>query len=132
MSADTAHATETTYTTAEILPKTFGLYILYTNEWDKAIAFYRDTLEWNLLFEHANGWAEFETAGIRFALHGSTDAVAALDTHLSFFVKDVDESIAALKDKGIEITKQPETVCEGTRCASFADPFGNQFHLTGK
>ncbi|HIE71897.1 MAG TPA: hypothetical protein EYP98_17895, partial [Planctomycetes bacterium] len=40
--------------------------------------------------------------------------------------------VAALKDKGIEITKQPETVCEGTRCASFADPFGNQFHLTGK
>jgi len=120
------------YATTDVLPRTFGLFILYVTDWKQAIEFYTNTLEWTLLHDQENAWAEFETQGVRMALHGSKDPVAAVDTHLSFFVQDVDASLAALKAKGVTITKQPETVCEGTRCASFADPFGNQFHLTGK
>lgn len=119
------------YITTDVLPQTFGLFILYVQDWQQAIDFYKGTLEWSLLHNQENEWAEFETQGVRFALHGSPKPVAAVNTQLSFFVQDIDASLAALQEKGVRITQQPETVCEGTRCASFADPFGNEFHLTG-
>ncbi|MGE0712541.1 MAG: VOC family protein [Planctomycetota bacterium] len=121
------------YATADVLPKTFGLYILYVTDWEPAVAFYRDTLGWTLLFEEPHGWAEFQTGGVRFALHpAGAGQGAPIDTHLSLFVADVDASIAALAAKDVKITAQPRLVCEGVRSAAFADHAGNVFHLNGK
>ncbi len=119
------------YTTSDVLPKTFGLFILYVNDWQRAIDFYHGALGWSLIHNEENAWAEFETGGVRFALHGAKEPVVPVDTHLSFFVQNVDASLDTLRGKGVTITRPPEAVCEGTRCASFADPFGNQFNLTG-
>ena len=129
----TTTETKTSYTSTDILPKTFGLYILTVSEWEQAIAFYRDTLGWELRINEPNAWAEFSTNGITFAIHPPKEGETptGIDTHLSFYVQNVDTTIAALKEKGVTITSEPVTVCENTRCASFVDPFGNAFHITG-
>lgn len=124
------------YTTEDVLPRTFGLYLLYVNtaDWAKHVAFFTEVLGWEALFNEPGCWAEFHTAGVRLALHAVEEGQTAqpIDTHLNFFVKNVDESLAALEAKGVKITAQPRTVCEGTRSAAFADPFGNVFHLCGR
>lgn len=130
----TTDTTTTAYTTQDVMPKTFGLFILYVDQWAKAVDFYRNTLGWTCAHEEAGCWAEFATGGVRFALHPVEPGTKAtpIDTGLSFFVADVDATVAALKKKGVTIRSQPHEVCEGLRSATFADPFGNAYHCCGK
>ncbi|MBI4575246.1 MAG: VOC family protein [Planctomycetes bacterium] len=120
------------YTTKDLLPKTFGLYILYVNDWDKAVSFYQDTLGWEPTCKE-EGWAEFKTGGVRFALHATSNgkAVKPVDTHLDFFVQNVDKTMAALKAKGVKVAAEAHNVCGDVWVGSFQDPFGNTFGFCG-
>jgi catechol 2,3-dioxygenase-like lactoylglutathione lyase family enzyme len=59
-----------------------------------------------------------------------TDAVAGWH-HLCFKVCSVDQSVAALRSRGVRIVGEPRNVpALGLRFAFFCDPWGNLFELT--
>lgn len=103
---------------------------------DRAVKFYRDILSLPFI-DKAGDWAAFEAAGaeIHLYLHGgATQGV-------EFRVADIEKSVAALKQKGlefflsenqkdvVEILNDEIMVCPWGKIAFFKDSEGNQLAL---
>ena len=105
------------------------------NDMQRSLAFYRDTLGLKLTMDPANTngtWAEFEIYPSTLALYcpkntEKRDAVIGAGA-LSLAVENVEEAIAELKEKGVNISFEPmETpVCH---MAFIKDPDGNQIGI---
>ncbi len=100
----------------------------------EAIAFYRDTLGFNIVDENRNGvW--FEAGSSRFTIYESAFAGSNKGTAMIFEVIDPDSEVKALKSRGItfehydnipDIHREGEMhVVKDFRCAWFKDPSGN-------
>ena len=105
-----------------------------TNDIERSIEFYRDTLGLELLghFEEVK-WAEFSAGNATFAVNDPTafdpDAKAqAGGAAVSFAVEDVEQAISELQGKGVTVTipAQETPVCH---FACIADPDGNNVWL---
>ena len=105
-----------------------------TGDLDKAIAFYRDTLQLELIghFEDVK-WAEFAVGNVTLTLNdpSSFDANAKAQTGgaaISLAVENVDEAMAELQEKGVTVTfpAQETPVCH---VACIADPDGNNIWI---
>lgn len=110
-----------------------GYVIVGVKSLDPAVAFYRDTLGFELLFcEPEFHFASFKVGEMRFSLaegareiHGDGDR----NTGIGFEVADVDAAHAELSSKGVHFTMGPGKMPWGGYMAMFADPDGNVFYL---
>ncbi|MFW5965102.1 MAG: VOC family protein [Natronomonas sp.] len=119
---------------------------------DRAVAFYRDTLGFEVLSRFEVGGEAFATAvdvdgasgtfvhldadGVRIELveydPEGEPTTAALNRpgacHVGFAVEDVDAFVAGLSDD-VEIVSEPRTTESGTRLVFLRDPDGNRIEL---
>jgi len=107
---------------------------LTVDDFERAVAFYRDTLGLSLKFA-SPGWSEFETGATTLALHlgvprsleaGSGQAGPTAGTcSLGFSVERLDATCAELKARGARFVMAPtDQANEGIRLAVCIDPDG--------
>lgn len=99
----------------------------WTQDLDRAVKFYRDVLELELLRREGSSWAEFDTGSVRLALHGAVEGrpPEAGGATAVFEVDDLDATRAVLEERGVEFLDHLGEVEGYARFASFLDPDGN-------
>jgi lactoylglutathione lyase len=119
------------------VPPRVGYVILYVQDLDRSIAFYRDLLGLPFKFAQA-GYAEFATAGTRFGLYerarlpdllgrGAAGGDPAVET--LFLVADVDAWAERLRRAGVEVLSGPVDRAWGHRTVHVLDPDGHVVEL---
>ncbi|MBV9616791.1 MAG: VOC family protein [Ktedonobacteraceae bacterium] len=105
--------------------------IIYVNDMDRSLAFYRDILGLPLKFS-SPGWSEFNTGTTTIALH-ATPASRPADqpgrtpsgvAQLGFMVDDLQAAYEALKAQDIVFTMPPQKQSSGVTLAVLRDPDG--------
>lgn len=112
-----------------------GQIALTVHDMDRSVAFWRDTVGLKFLFQAPNV-AFFDVAGVRLML-GSAESpeVKAAGTVLYFEVADLDDTFAALRDRGVVVAKggEPHFIAKlGSTdlwMAFLEDPDGHLFAL---
>lgn len=95
------------------------------HDYDASVAFYR-SLGFTLIVDSPPHYARFETRrGTTFSIHLVEPAQARADVVIYFEVDDVDATVAALVDKGLEFEAMPEDQPWLWREAYLRDPAGN-------
>lgn len=108
-----------------------GYVILYVCDLDASVAFYRDVVGLPYKFTDA-GYAEFGTAGTRFALYEKRraewltghDVTPGPAAEVVFVVDDVDAEARRLEALGATILSGPADRPWGHRTLHIADPDG--------
>jgi catechol 2,3-dioxygenase-like lactoylglutathione lyase family enzyme len=106
--------------------------ILWVQDFDAALDFYRDVLGLSLAYPAGGGWAEFQTAGPALCLHEGR-AHDHPTRHVASFgwrVEDLDGAVAWLASHGVEVSR-PHRISETLRSVDFADPSGNALFFEG-
>lgn len=110
-------------------PVALSYVMVNVTDMSRSVAFYRDALGLECLLE-TPFWSEFQTGGIKIALHGGgTGAPAAPATagtaSLGFHVTDLDATHALLVSRGVTFTLPPtDRPQERLRLAVATDPDG--------
>ncbi len=108
------------------------MFILYVHQMDRAVEFYRDTFELNVV-QHTPGWSMLQCDGATIALHilaGSHDEDVLPHAGLNMQVGDLDAAIAAVKAAGGEhIVTREATDFVPVRMCELRDSEGNGFEL---
>jgi catechol 2,3-dioxygenase-like lactoylglutathione lyase family enzyme len=102
--------------------------IKFVSDMDAAVAFYRETLGMNLLFQ-SPFWSEFDTGETKLALHPSSEENPAGSVQLGIGSSDIDNFHASGQAKGLVFTSPPTDV-HGTRIARFRDPDGAEISVS--
>lgn len=102
------------------------------SDMDKAIAWYRDNLGFELLYKLGEmGWCEMKSPVAR--VNVGLSQVEKVETRggatLTFGVKDLDAARSALESKDIRFDGDTVTIPEMVRLATFFDPDGNKLML---
>lgn len=108
------------------------LFIMYVHDMDRALAFYRDTFELEVV-QHTPGWSMLRVGGATIALHilsrGSQESVT-LHAGLNLNVEDLDAGIdAVLAAGGEHIVTREATDFVPVRMCELKDTEGNGFEL---
>lgn len=104
------------------------LYMLWTNDMDRAVTFYRDVFGLNVHTQSPN-WSELTLGDSTVALHHGTNDSFRM-TGLSFEVDDIDEACRAIVSGGGSIVSPPrDGGIPGLRLAEVTDPDGNRIQL---
>ena len=108
-----------------------GYVNVFVADFERAVAFYRDTLGLPLRFADAeHGYASFGTRGASFSLaREGGDAVAGRFTGVGLVVDDLDAVYADWKAKGVRFTMAPTRQPWGGTLALFEDSEGNVLYL---
>lgn len=102
--------------------------VYFVDDWEKSVAFYRDTLGLRPLHV-GEEWAEFQVgAQGRVALHPKRGAHGDRAMHVSLEVKDIDETLAALVARGARVLEPVRRQAFGA-LAAIQDPSGNVIGL---
>ena len=116
---------------------------IFTADWEKALAFYRDTLGLTLKFnDEALGWAEFDVGGPSLGLEratagegevgdGATGGLVGRFLGISLQVDDIADVYRSLSAKGVNFLAPPEKQPWGGSLAHFEDPDRNILTLLG-
>jgi len=104
--------------------------IKYVADMNRAVAFYRDTLGFELKFQYP-GWSEFATGETTLALHPASDEHPVGTASIGLGVEDFDDFYASASAAGIEFTAEP-TDMHGHRIARFLDSEGGECGVSGK
>ncbi len=106
--------------------------ILFVQDLDAQVAFFRQKLGFPLAYPVGGDWAEFTVGGMGFCLHGGGHAgtPTAKRASIGWPVADLDAATAALRASGIEVSG-PNPVTEGLRAVEFTDPEGNNLFFEG-
>ncbi len=111
---------------------------IFTTDWDKSVAFYRDQLELGLKFaDESMGWAEFDLGGPSLGIErvdGDDPEARNLVGRfvgISIAIPDMDQTYATLKERGVEFLSAPERQSWGGVLAHFKDPDDNVLTLLG-
>ena len=104
------------------------LYMLWVNDMDRAVAFYRDVFGLDVQAQSPN-WSELTLGDSTVALHqGSNDSFRM--TGLSFEVDDIDEACREIEAVGGSIVHAPrDGGIPGLRLAEVTDIDGNRVQL---
>lgn len=99
----------------------------WVQDMDRALKFYTEVLELEVVHRHGDEWAELDTDPLRLALHAG-------DGHepggtVVFEVEDLDEARFALELRGVVFGPHAGEVEGVARFVSFADPDGNRLQL---
>lgn len=106
--------------------------ILYVEDAEKALEFYRDILALEVI--HAEGgWVELKTGQTTLALHSHDEKIEKDRRHAQptvvFSVENVEKAYEDLKGRGVKFEGKPNQVCDTPdftgRAAEFRDPWGN-------
>jgi methylmalonyl-CoA/ethylmalonyl-CoA epimerase len=114
--------------------KRIGQIALAVSDLQRSLAFWRDTIGLNFLFE-APGIAFFDVAGVRFMLNEDSTLLAPSGVALYFDVADLDAAFTALRDAGVAVAAggEPHFIAPlGERelwMAFLRDPDGHLFAL---
>mgnify|MGYP002642002906 CR=1 FL=1 len=110
-----------------------GYVNIFVKDFDRAVAFYRDTLGLELRFADADfGYASFATGGAGLSLaHESeeTGALAGRFTGVGLVVADLDATYRELTGKGVEFVMPPTAQPWGGTLALMKDSEGNVLYL---
>jgi predicted enzyme related to lactoylglutathione lyase len=106
------------------------LVFYWVSDMDRAVAFYRDMLGLPLTRRDGENWAEFDSGGRRFALHGVGEgqSVTPGGATAVFSVDDLDQSKQRLSVQGVSFDQEGD-VQGYARFASCRDPDGNTVQL---
>ena len=104
------------------------LYMLWVNDMDRAVAFYRDVFGLDV-HSHSPTWSELTLGDSTVALHqGSSDSFRM--TGLSFEVDDIDEACREIETAGGSIVHPPrDGGIPGLLLADVTDFDGNRIQL---
>ncbi len=107
--------------------------ILYVTDFDRALAFYSQTIGLKLAYPADGGWAEFALGGAALCLHAGREGAMPTKgvTSVSLWVDDFDAAFARMKAAGV-VLSAPFDPCGGLRVSTFSDPDGNELSLEGK
>lgn len=110
-----------------------GYVTVGVSDLDRAIAFYRDALGFELLYSAPEfHYASFRVGALRFSIAVSPDSnFTGRHSGIGFVVPDVDAAHAELAAKGVIFTMAPSKQPWGGYMAMFTDPDGNGFYLDG-
>lgn len=110
----------------------FAGVIIWTDNLERMVAFYRDTLGLPVHSIHRD-FAAFEIGGMRFSVglhsevHGRARDPYRMMAHLG--TNDIQATYSRLQEAGIEFLRQPEREEWGGWVATFYDPDGNLLQL---
>ena len=111
---------------------------VFTTQWDKALSFYRDTLNWPLRYADEDlGWAQFNLGGCDIALErleeDDVDAATLVGRFVgvSIEVSDIQATYQRLHAEGVKFEQAPELQPWGGILAHFQDIDGNVLTLLG-
>lgn len=113
---------------------------LLVDDFDKSLAFYRDTLALELNSQDGK-FADFKLDGTALAIFQRSDAEAMFPKEfmkrgggvvLAFQVDDVVKACSQLESKGVKIIAGPKTTSWGQTVAYFLDPDDNIWELSAK
>lgn len=120
-------------------------YVLVVQDFEKCLAFYRDTLVFRLEHkEEGFAYLTFGSKGSAGLALSSIDGAARLISesrirpkektvhrnYFAVFLQDVDREYEELKAKGVHFIKPPTTFPWGQRIAYFEDPEGNLWEIS--
>ena len=105
--------------------------VLYVQDMERAVAFYRDTLGLELDFESAH-WSTFETGACTLALHATDERVPGKgDPDPTFLVVEIEAERARFAEAGVEVTEIREPM-PGLRVFDAWDPERNRFSIEAR
>lgn len=114
--------------------------ILYVNDFDKTMKFYRDILGVPVKMEHGT-YVEFDTGATTLSINTreSFKEITGLEAgegtnrsqtfEIGFVVDDVAETIEQLRGQGVEVLLEPVTKPWGQTVAYIADPDGHYIEI---
>ena len=108
------------------------LFILYVRDMDRALAFYRDTFDLEVV-QHTPGWSMLKCGAATIALHilskNSAESVAP-HAGLNLHIDDLDAGIEAVVSAGgVHIVTREATDFVPVRMCELRDTEGNGFEL---
>ncbi|MEK6275854.1 MAG: VOC family protein [Actinomycetota bacterium] len=105
--------------------------VLYVQDMERAIRFYRDTVGLQLDFQSEH-WTTFRTGACTLALHATDEREPGKgEPDPTFLVTDADGERARLAVAGVEVTEIREPIV-GTRVFDLRDPEGNRLSIESK
>jgi predicted enzyme related to lactoylglutathione lyase len=116
-------------------PATVWYVNVFVSDFDRALAFYRNTLGLKVLVEDTDfGYESFDTNGAGFAIAAvdpASEQAALVGRHtgIGWGVPSVDESYEALAAAGARFSAPPARQPWGGYMALLEDPDGNVFYL---
>ncbi|WP_304166955.1 VOC family protein [Phenylobacterium aquaticum] len=111
------------------MPTRLSYVIKYVADMDKAVAFYRDSLDLPLKFA-SPGWSEFLTGETTLALHIASDRNPAGSTEVGLSVDDLAAFHAEKTAAGVVFPEPPRQE-HGVSLASLLDSEGARVGVSG-
>jgi len=118
-----------------------GYVVLFVEDLDRALAFYRDKVGLPVRFQD-KGYAELAVAGSKFVLlarsrlpelvgaaHTGRPASGAHEAGVTLLVEDVDRVHRELSGRGVTFLAGPQSRPWGQRTAYFQDPEGHLIEI---
>jgi len=118
-----------------------GYVVLFVEDLDRALTFYRDQVGLPVRFQD-KGYAELAVAGSKFALlarsrlpelvgaaHTGRPAKGAHEAGVTLLVEDVDRVHRELTGRGVTFLGAPQARSWGQRTAYFQDPEGHLIEI---
>lgn len=120
---------------------------LRTTDYEGTIRWYTEKLGFRTLKKYAVGelhmaflapanddnfWLEVLSGGATGTAHDSSQPIVSGFQHFCLAVEDVDETLAALRERGVTVSREPFNVpVIGKRCGFITDLYGNVIELMG-
>lgn len=104
--------------------------VYHVSDYQKSLAFYRDTLGLKLTEEYGGYWAEFDAGNVTLAIssHDFISVEKRTGATAALAVAEVKEAVEELRGKGVKIVSEPEETGVCT-IAAVNDPDNNTIIL---
>jgi len=105
---------------------------LEVTDYDRSLAWYRDVLGWQVVFELAEWkWAQLQTpvSGLLVGLGQSERVKEGGGATLTFTVEDIEAARSYLEGEGVRFDGETGQVEDMVKLATFYDPDGNALML---
>lgn len=111
------------------MPPKLSYAILFVDDMERAVTFYRDTLGLPLKFQSPE-WSEFLTGETTLALHHASPKNPAGKIELGFHVADLQAFYREMTAKGVQFPMPPTMQDFGAMLAQFADSEGARCNVS--